>query len=236
MGERCDHNRQPECSATMPPVMRWNDTRAKPAARIMSANASGPRKAADRFHQIAVGLCVAGDGAAERRDHVERVEIVERVETGHIDGGEFEAQKAPADPQHAMGLLQRRLDARHVADAEGDGDGIEAAVRKRQRLGIAFDKRDGVVEPALACALAADLEHVGIDVDDSRAQSGAAGLDRPKGDVAGAAGQVEQRERLRAALAGRSDEARALGGLTAVTSTSFQARCSPPDIRSFIRS
>ena len=39
-----DHNRQPECSATMPPVMRWNDTRRKPAARIISANTSGRGK------------------------------------------------------------------------------------------------------------------------------------------------------------------------------------------------
>ncbi len=38
------HNRQPECSATMPPVMRWNETRRKPAARIISANASGRGK------------------------------------------------------------------------------------------------------------------------------------------------------------------------------------------------
>ena len=39
-----DHSRQPECSATMPPLMRWNDTRPKPAVRIMPANASGRGK------------------------------------------------------------------------------------------------------------------------------------------------------------------------------------------------
>src|SRR4029079_12298796 len=39
-----DHNRQPECSATMPPVMRRNDTRAKPALRIISENPSGGGK------------------------------------------------------------------------------------------------------------------------------------------------------------------------------------------------
>ena len=44
VGETRDHNRQPECSATMPPVMRWNETRRKPAARIISANASGRGK------------------------------------------------------------------------------------------------------------------------------------------------------------------------------------------------
>src|SRR5262249_58856353 len=44
VGEASDHNRQPECSATMPPVMRWNETRRKPAARINSANSSGRGK------------------------------------------------------------------------------------------------------------------------------------------------------------------------------------------------
>ena len=36
-----NHKRQPECSATMPPVIGWNETRAKPAARIMAAKACG---------------------------------------------------------------------------------------------------------------------------------------------------------------------------------------------------
>ena len=44
--------------------------------------------------------------------------------------------------------------------------------------------------------------------------SAPARLDRPKGDVAGAAGEVEQRERLRAAHGRAVDESRALGGLT----------------------
>jgi hypothetical protein len=38
VGQPCNHKRQPECSATMPPVMRWNETRANPAFRIISAN------------------------------------------------------------------------------------------------------------------------------------------------------------------------------------------------------
>ena len=36
-----DHSRQPECSATMPPVMGVNDTRRKPAASIIVAKAFG---------------------------------------------------------------------------------------------------------------------------------------------------------------------------------------------------
>ena len=41
MGDRADHKRQPECSATMPPVMGLNVTRRKPAAWIMSAKTVG---------------------------------------------------------------------------------------------------------------------------------------------------------------------------------------------------
>ena len=41
MGDRADHKRQPECSATMPPVIGVNVTRRKPAARIMSAKTFG---------------------------------------------------------------------------------------------------------------------------------------------------------------------------------------------------
>ena len=44
MADRRDHKRQPECSATMPPLISRCDTRAKPAARIMSANAFGRGK------------------------------------------------------------------------------------------------------------------------------------------------------------------------------------------------
>ncbi len=194
MGEACDHKRQPECSATMPPVMRWNETRRKPAARIISANAVRPRKAADRFDQVAIGLGVLGDGAAERGDDVEGVEIVERVEARHVDGGKFQAEKAPARAQHAMGLGQRRLDARHVADAEGDGDGVVTGIGKRQHLGIAVDERDCRIEPALGRARPPDLEHGGIDVDHRRARADAAGRDHPEGDVAGAAGDIEQCE------------------------------------------
>ena len=44
MADRSNHKRQPECSATMPPLIERCDTRAKPAARIISANAFGRGK------------------------------------------------------------------------------------------------------------------------------------------------------------------------------------------------
>ena len=107
VGRRRDHKRQPECSATMPPERLSHFTREKPAARIISAKALGLRKFPDRFDEVLIGFGVAGDGAAERRDHLEREEVIEPVEPRHVDGGEFQAQKSAAGFQHAIGLAQR---------------------------------------------------------------------------------------------------------------------------------
>ena len=95
-----------------------------------------------------------------------------------------------------MRFGQRALDARHVADAEGDGDAIEAAVRVGQLLGIALLEGNRLVVAAFARALAADGEHVGIDVADGDARARAAGFHHAERHVAGAAGEIEQGEGL----------------------------------------
>jgi len=43
-------------------------------------------KLADRFHEIAVGICVAGDHPTERRNHLEGKHLVEPVEAGYVGG------------------------------------------------------------------------------------------------------------------------------------------------------
>ena len=75
---------------------------------------------------------------------------------------ELEAQEPAATLQHAPHLGQRRLDPRHVADAEGDRDGVDAAVGERQRLGIALHEVHPVAELAGGRALLADGQHVGL--------------------------------------------------------------------------
>ena len=151
-------------------------------------------KAADRFHQIAIGFGVAGDDAAELRNDIERIGVVERIEAGNIHGGEFKAEKPSADLEHAERFGQRPIDARHVADAEGDGRGVEAAVLERQRLGIGFGERHGVGVGTRGGALAPDGEHVRIDVADGGAGILAAGFDHPQRHVTGAAGDVKERK------------------------------------------
>ena len=115
----------------------------------------GLGKLADRLDEIAIGLGVAGHGAADRRDDVERIEVVEPVKARHVDRGELQADEMSAELQHAMDLAERHVDARHVADAERDGDGVEALVRERQRLGVRVDELN--VAPRLLGALAANL-------------------------------------------------------------------------------
>src|SRR5260370_4370764 len=147
-------------------------------------------KVPDRFDQISVGFRVADDRPAERWDHVEGIKIVERVEPGHIDVGKFETEKAAAGPQHAEELGKSAIDARHVADAECDGAGIEVPVRKRQALGIARHEAHAAFEPASRGAFATDGKHFLIDVANRDPAARAPRLRHAEPDVPTAAGHI----------------------------------------------
>ena len=75
-------------------------------------------------------------------------------------------------------------------------DTIERTVGIRQFLGVGLFKGNNVVLSALTCALGTDVEHLGIDVADGDAHARAAGFHHAEGDVAGAAGQIEQGKAL----------------------------------------
>src|ERR1700726_1794457 len=49
-----------------------------------------PREAPDRLDEIAIGFGVARNRATERRNDVEGIEIVERIEPGNIDARKLE--------------------------------------------------------------------------------------------------------------------------------------------------
>src|SRR5690242_17502243 len=86
------------------------------------------RKFTDGLDEVLIRFAVAGDHLADARDSLEGIELVQPVEPGHVDSRKFKAQETAADLEHPIGLRQRALDARHVADAEGDGDAVEALV------------------------------------------------------------------------------------------------------------
>ena len=119
-------------------------TRSKPARRDHRGEILLVREFADRFDEIGIGFAVAGHHLADARNGVERPRLVDAVEQRHVDLGEFEAEEAAAGLQHAKGLGKRRLDARHVADAEGDRVGVEGIVGEGQFLGIGLDEIDVV--------------------------------------------------------------------------------------------
>src|SRR6516164_8224829 len=104
-----------------------------------------------------------------------------------------------ARPQDPKRLCKCGVDSRHVANAESDRVGVEALVGECERLGVAFDKTHHISKAALPGALAADLEHVGVDVADGDMRAGAARSCNPKGDIAGAARNIQNGERLFAA-------------------------------------
>src|SRR6266481_7510151 len=152
-----------ECAGSQPPAgMQRNHAAGQHAEAYPAesrrcdhvAKGLGLWKAPDRFDQIPIGLGVTCDRAAERRDDVKGVEIIDRIEPGHVDGRKFEAEKPAAGPQYAMELGQRDIDPRHVTDAERDRAGIVAAVRERQAFGIAGRERHAAIEPPLRSALA----------------------------------------------------------------------------------
>src|SRR5262245_49519412 len=93
-----------------------------------------------------------------------------------------------------MYLIKRLFDARDVADAEGDGDAIEAAVGIHQPLGVALLEHDNAVEPTRRSTFTAHLQHVRVDVADGDASSMTGRVDNPKGNIAGTAGEIEHVE------------------------------------------
>src|SRR5262249_20986991 len=166
---------------------------SEPGRRDHFRKGLGFRKAPDRFDQISVRLGIARDRPAERRDDVERIEIVDRIESGHIDAGKLEAEEAAGRPQHPKELRERDIDPRHIAHAECNGAGIEVAARERQAFGIARHEAHAAVEPALRGALASNGEHFLVDIADRNLGTAAPRLRDAERDIASAAGHVQCR-------------------------------------------
>ena len=146
---------------------------------------------ADALGQVLVAVRIAGKQAAQLRQHLERMEIVDRLEPGHLHLGKLQHPRLPAHPQHPRDLAQGRVLVGDVAQAEGHGHQVEAGIRERQLLGVALHVFQAGHQAAVGHPVAADREHAGVDV----AQHDAPVLANPRleqgGDVAGASRQVQ---------------------------------------------
>ena len=119
----------PTCSATTPALRLCTSTWPKPAVFIIALSVCLVGVHADRFGQVAVAVGVARDQLADARQHLERIPVVGLLQR-RGDLRELEHQQAAAGLQHAAHLGQRLVLVRHVAQAEGDADEVEAAARR----------------------------------------------------------------------------------------------------------
>lgn len=159
-------------------------------------------EALNALDEILVAVAVAGDELTDERDGAEAPALVGGVEQGVPDLAELEDGEDAAGLEDAVGLAQGGGDVAEVADAEGDGVEVDAGrgdAGGGEVLGVGLEEGErGLLggREGGGGALAADGEHVRVDVGDGDADVGV-GVDAVRvrevaeGDVAGAAGYVE---------------------------------------------
>jgi formamidopyrimidine-DNA glycosylase len=94
-------------------------------------------KCPDALDQVTIGLAVAGDDFAYRRNGGEGIGIIELFQSRKLDRSELETEKPSSGLQNPKGFPQSLRDMRDVAQPEGDCIGIELPVCKAQPLGVA---------------------------------------------------------------------------------------------------
>ena len=190
--ERPGHPRTPLWIAMIPPASTVQRICSKPARVHLLRQPARAGEAAHRLGQVGVGLGVAGEGAEQRHDAVEP-ERVEGRERRPRRLGDLEDRRArPPGLQDPGHLAQAAVEVGEVADAEADGDRVEAlaVVGKLERVG---PLEADAVGAALGRLLAGEVEHrLGeVAADHVAARGDPAGqLQR---QVAGAAADVERR-------------------------------------------
>ena len=166
-------------------------TRSSPAVAHHRRQRLLVREHADALGQVLVALRILGDPGAQPRQHLEGPGVVERRQRRDLDPAELQAVEAPAGPQHPPRLAQHRRLVGAIAQAEGDGDLLHAAIRQRDMLRIGADEGEAGRQAALQRPPLRHLQHGGVDVRQD-------GPPRPclqcaEGDIAGPARQIEQR-------------------------------------------
>lgn len=195
------------------------------------------REPLNALHQVLVTLPVPRHQLPNQRNRPERPLPVRRREQRRppVRLAKLQARKHAARLQHAVRFPQRRRDVAEVADAEGDGVEVDRGVRDRggrgggrgeegfgggEVFGVGAEEGQGrlLARGEERRALFADREHGRVDVGDGHAHRGVGvedvrGVQHAEGDVAGAAGDVE--DVLRGAgvrAGGQGGEARVEGG------------------------
>src|SRR3984893_18880926 len=83
----------------------------EPRPGNLTAKTLGIGKPRDRFDEITIGLFVARDQAADKRNDAKRIGFVETVEDGHVDIRKLETQELAATPKNPVRRRQRLISA-----------------------------------------------------------------------------------------------------------------------------
>ena len=86
----------------------------------------------DAVGEVGVGFAVAGDAAAEPRDNMLCVEVIEGAEEWTVGGGQFENDHAASWFKYAQHLAETFFQIHKVADTKGTGDGVESLILERK--------------------------------------------------------------------------------------------------------
>lgn len=174
------------------------------------------REPFDRFHQVLITIPIPRDQLSNQRDRAKAPLLVNGVEKRVlIRFAKLQTSKDATGLEHAVSLAQGGGDVAKVSDTESDGIQVDRLIGDSrgggvadlvgaqgfglgQVFGVGFEEGEGglLAGGQGSGALFADGEHGGVDVGDGHAHVGVAVEDvrrvqHPEGDVAGAAGYVE---------------------------------------------
>lgn len=185
-------------SLLLPLINRRNSERQRGHFYLMEAGLThqvaerlAVGKGLDGFVEIAVGEAVAGDQPADTREDLAEVEQIKRAHQCIAGQGEFQDDRLPAALEHPLHLAEGAGNVGNIADAEGDGHGIEPIRRERYLGGVTGLQGDGLIQTALLQLGAAELEHLLRHIDTDAAFYPLAVLEDRDQQIAGAGGQVK---------------------------------------------
>src|SRR5579883_1373060 len=107
------------------------------------------RMLADGFGEIAVTRLVVGDQFSQPRQHLEGMEIVERLQQLALQARELQDQPTAAGFQYALHFGKRLVLVCDIAQAERDGHRVEATVWERQRFSVQLRPAQARVQTAI---------------------------------------------------------------------------------------
>jgi hypothetical protein len=158
------------------------------------------REPLNTLHKVLITIPVRRNNLPNQRDRAETPPLVDRVEQRVVQiRREFQAGEHAAGFEHAVGFAEGFVFVREVPDTKGHGVEIDAGIRDgRQAFSVGFEEvyAAGGGVGRLREALAALGEHFRVDIRDGDVRGGVAVegggvVEHAHGDVAGAAGDVE---------------------------------------------